>query len=196
MFTNIKLERKAQGLSVQQLADKCSELGYPIARRVLSKMENGERSNISLPELLVISESLRLAPLQLIYSPYDIGTQVEWIPGQMTTGQAASEHFMRSRWGGPDVPNTSRVSGLISLMNLRANEALTAMHSLERLPPGSSDTLVRMYDAEIQDSAKEFIRLRNSLVHEGVELPSIPPKLDEIARWAQDQVRNDAEDES
>ena len=78
IFTNITSARKARGLSAQALSNACDDLGYPIDRRVLSKMDNHARSNITVPEAIVIAEALGVGLADLIAG----GENVEFLPGR------------------------------------------------------------------------------------------------------------------
>jgi len=74
--------RTARGLSGQQLADRCAELGMPgLNRQVITKLENRRREAISLAELLVLARALDTSPVLLALS---IGKQqsTEVLPGQ------------------------------------------------------------------------------------------------------------------
>lgn len=53
-------------MSAQQLADRTSELGFPIARSVLANLESGRRETITVPELFVISAALDVPPILLL----------------------------------------------------------------------------------------------------------------------------------
>ena len=53
----VQARRKALKLTALDLADKCRELGYPITRQAISKIEtNNRRGKIDLAELLVLAE--------------------------------------------------------------------------------------------------------------------------------------------
>lgn len=80
-YSNITAERQRQGVSANELAQLCSQLGYPIARAVISKMDNHKRANITIPELLVVARALQVAPSNLLYSPLS-SEQVEYLPGE------------------------------------------------------------------------------------------------------------------
>lgn len=67
-------------MSAQQLADACAELGFPIQRSVLANLENGRRTNLSLPELFVLARALEVPPLLLVL-PLGHDHTVEVLPG-------------------------------------------------------------------------------------------------------------------
>jgi hypothetical protein len=73
----------------QQLADRCAELGLPLDRTVLAKMEHGARQTLTVGELLVLARALGVPPLALVF-PIGAAKQAEVLPGQMAdTWQAA-----------------------------------------------------------------------------------------------------------
>jgi transcriptional regulator with XRE-family HTH domain len=73
--------RKQRGITAQALADRCAELGMPIGRGIISKLESGIREHISLPELLVIARALSMAPVQLMV-PVGLEDNTEILPGR------------------------------------------------------------------------------------------------------------------
>lgn len=77
----VRRYRLERGMSTQQLADACAALGHPIARAVLSNLENGRRENVSIAELLVIAKALDIEPIFLMF-PLGYEDTVEVLPGQ------------------------------------------------------------------------------------------------------------------
>ncbi|WP_162688418.1 helix-turn-helix transcriptional regulator [Streptomyces sp. ICC4] len=97
MATEVRRFRQVRGMSAQQLADRCAELGMPIARSVLANFESGRRPTLSVAELMVISQALRVPPVALVV-PVGYEETVEPLPGvqahafeaaQWITGEAA-----------------------------------------------------------------------------------------------------------
>lgn len=54
-------------LTAQTLSDRCTALGYPIARSVIAKLEKGLRESITLGEIMVLARALGVPPLLLIF---------------------------------------------------------------------------------------------------------------------------------
>ena len=77
----VRRHRIERGMSTQQLADACAGLGHPIARAVLSNLENGRRENVSIAELLVVAKALDVEPIFLML-PLGYEDTVEILPGQ------------------------------------------------------------------------------------------------------------------
>lgn len=68
-------------MTAQQLAERCKELGAPIHRTTITKIEGG-RSRFDLGELLIIAAALEVPPMVLLYPDLPSGV-VEVIPGHM-----------------------------------------------------------------------------------------------------------------
>jgi transcriptional regulator with XRE-family HTH domain len=85
----VQARRKALKLTALDLADKCRELGYPITRQAISKIEsNNRRGKIDLAELLVLAEALQIPPALLVFPDYPDG-HVEALPGRDMESAAA-----------------------------------------------------------------------------------------------------------
>src|SRR5579859_4465696 len=104
----IRRHRKERGLSAQELADRCEQLGLAIPRPVLSNLENGRRESVSIAELLVLAAALGVSPILLI-APLGRKPDIEILPGRVLlvpdaawwfTGQAELAN------GGPGQPLT------------------------------------------------------------------------------------------
>jgi len=77
----IRRRRDAKGWTVARLAERCSELGYPIKRTTFSNLEGGLRKSIGLAELVVIAAALELPPA-LLAVPLGQAETVEVLPGR------------------------------------------------------------------------------------------------------------------
>ena len=62
----VRYYRDLRGLSTQQVSDRCTELGMPIARAVVSHLENGRREGISVAEVFCLAQALEAAPIDLL----------------------------------------------------------------------------------------------------------------------------------
>src|SRR3954469_19672328 len=78
--SEIRRHRNRQGISAQELADRCAQLGYPIGRQVITNLENGHRDSISVPELMVLGHALGVPPSLLIF-PVGHTADCEPLPG-------------------------------------------------------------------------------------------------------------------
>lgn len=78
-------------MTALQLSERCRDLGAPIHRSTITKIENG-RPRFDLGELLVLAAALDTSPVRLVYpGPYD--QNVEVIPGVDATEFVAAQWF-------------------------------------------------------------------------------------------------------
>ncbi|MFE2122425.1 helix-turn-helix domain-containing protein [Rhodococcus aetherivorans] len=85
--------RTQRDLSTYQLADRTVELGYPVHRTTIGKLEKGLRGDkLPIFELIVVAAALDVSPLQLLYPrlPED---QVEVLPEVMSSSWSAAKWF-------------------------------------------------------------------------------------------------------
>jgi transcriptional regulator with XRE-family HTH domain len=85
----VRRRRKELGLSAQELADACADLGHPIPRNVIANMESGRRSTLPLVDVIVLAAALDTAPILLLY-PLGYTTEVQKLPltDSVTTWEA------------------------------------------------------------------------------------------------------------
>jgi transcriptional regulator with XRE-family HTH domain len=67
-------------MSAQQLADRCAELGMEIPRAVISNLENGRRTSVTVAEVLVLAAALDVPPAALVF-PVGYAERTEALPG-------------------------------------------------------------------------------------------------------------------
>lgn len=77
-------------MSAAKLAARTAELGYPIHRVAISKLESGERA-ITVPELVILAAALNTVPLALLLPGTD--EKIEILPGNAMTGAATIGWF-------------------------------------------------------------------------------------------------------
>jgi transcriptional regulator with XRE-family HTH domain len=79
---SVRHHRKLRGMSAQQLADSCSELGYSgMTRSVIANLETGARDSLSVPEWLILAAGLQVPPLLLLYPLGRTEDTIEVLPG-------------------------------------------------------------------------------------------------------------------
>ncbi|MEU6944261.1 helix-turn-helix domain-containing protein [Streptomyces sp. NPDC046316] len=88
----VRRHRQAQGLSAQQLSDRCADLGMPVQRSVLANLESGRRSTVTVAEVIVLAAALRIAPAELVF-PVGYEEKVEVLPGYERTPLTGLEWF-------------------------------------------------------------------------------------------------------
>jgi len=85
----IAAARSRQGLSAQQLADRCAALGLPaLSRIVIARLENGRRDSVSTAEVLVLAAALEVPPADLMF-PLGERERAEVLPGFTAPVEAA-----------------------------------------------------------------------------------------------------------
>jgi transcriptional regulator with XRE-family HTH domain len=92
----VRRHRQGQGLSAQQLADRCAELGMPIQRSVLANLESGRRTTVTVAEILVLAAALDIPPALLLF-PVGHAESVEVLPGKQQESLEAVEWFSGAR---------------------------------------------------------------------------------------------------
>lgn len=92
--------RKAQNISAVKLAARTGELGYPIHRVTIAKIESGDRA-VTMPELIVLAAALNTVPLAL-FVPDAATAATEILPGIEMTGIAAVGWFAGTTSDAPD----------------------------------------------------------------------------------------------
>jgi len=102
----IRAGRQLLGMRFAPLADKTRDLGRPVHRVALGKLENGER-DISVMELVGIAASLGVSPLSLLFP--DVTSDVEVLPGHVIPGTDALGWFLGIGETGPDGARPIRI---------------------------------------------------------------------------------------
>jgi transcriptional regulator with XRE-family HTH domain len=73
--------RKMRGRSAQWVADRTTDLGYPISRATIADLENGRRKWVTISELMILARALNAPPIALLYpEPLD-DDLIEILPG-------------------------------------------------------------------------------------------------------------------
>jgi len=175
----VRRHRKAQGMSAQRLADRCTELGWPIPRSVLANLESGYRETITVPELFTLAQALGVPPIRLLI-PLGHVEKVEILPGaHMLTTDAM--HWLRGE-GSPFVDfetddptvadfvthhaEVSRWSWAVDLAaSIRAGEMEGTEQDAER------------HEAEADRARQHIQRIRHTMRERGLTPPPVPPRL-------------------
>lgn len=89
----VQKRRKAQGWTGVELAERTAELGYPITRVAISKIEGNNRAGkLDVAELLVLARALDIPPVLLLAPDFPEG-QVEMRPGHSVDSLQAVRWF-------------------------------------------------------------------------------------------------------
>jgi transcriptional regulator with XRE-family HTH domain len=159
----IRDTRDTQDMSAVKLAAKTAELGYPVHRVAISKLESGERA-ITLPELVILAAALNTVPLAFLLPGTDDGA-VEILPGSEMTGAEVIGWFTGTTSATPtgvtrDSSATSRLDLTMRLNEVRQSLA-TQRENLWKAE--SSLQLFTMPDA-LRDQQLERVKHTRELV--------------------------------
>jgi hypothetical protein len=113
--------RAARGdVSVVKLAARTTELGYPIHRVAIAKLEAGERA-ITVPELVILAAALNTVPLALLL-PGAPDETIEILPTNEMTGAATIGWFTGTTSATPAGVTRDRAATSRLELTMRLNE--------------------------------------------------------------------------
>lgn len=168
----VRRHRQARGMSAQQLADKCAEVGMPLQRTVISNIENGRRGNVSVAEVLVLAAALEVPPAALIF-PAGYAEAVEYLPGRAAAPLEAADW-----WHGEGAAEDSALA-----LARRHRELVRRIRGLyrgmweQRIAGGSGgvggpeEEAAREWVRELRGQLKE---LREEMAERGLVVPPVP----------------------
>jgi len=134
--------RKLRGKrSAQWLADRCADLGHPISRSAIAKLENGRREDVTLSELLIFAAALDAPPGLLMFpvgdeddvellpgQKADPWTAYLWLLGEMPTSELGKQPRLDITWFAPSVTVAYRRhdNGLRSYLHYKGGDGALA----------------------------------------------------------------------
>ena len=159
----VSWRRKALGFTAAELSRRTAELGYPVSRGAIAKIESNLRSGkIDVAEVLVLAAALDVPPVLLLFPQVatDGGAvilpnfmtkedeAVRWMAGQVSFPQQYELGSMRLE-GEPNAPNDG--VNLISAMSLREQLLESRISLVEywhgvHQDPAEAKTAQRMLD--------------------------------------------------
>jgi hypothetical protein len=80
-FRSLATDAKGRKMTAQALSDRCKELGLPMHRVVIAKLEKGLRESVTAAEILVLAAALDIPPILLIFPLRN--QEAELLPGKM-----------------------------------------------------------------------------------------------------------------
>lgn len=155
----VHTRRKALKLTAQQLTERTAELGYPITRVAVSKIEGNKRAGkLDVAELIVLAVALEIPPALLLFPNFPDGTaelvpgrvahargSVEWLsgngllPGKVIEGELSEVEY------GPANEGTDLVSAVNKRVELQSRQLwLMAMERAKDAPPDAVESTRRM----------------------------------------------------
>lgn len=102
----VQRRRKERNMSVSEVAERTRELGYPIHRVTLGKLESNNREGkFDVVELIVLAVALDTEPVHLLF-PDLLHGPVDWLPGNSVRTEDALLEFI----GHPDARGTTSMA--------------------------------------------------------------------------------------
>lgn len=157
----VRRYRKLRKLSAQQLSERCGELGLEISRATLADLENGRRVTFTVPELLVLSRALDVAPVLLLF-PLGIEGTAEIAPGLSLPTWDAVKWFSGEE---------SEPIGMFFRHDMFVDEVLSAGPDERLEGPDGKVTQIRASMIEGLRSHRGWMRER------GLQPPELPSEL-------------------
>ena len=144
MGVGVKRAREKAGLSAAKLEQKTRDLGYPVTRGTIAKIEGGHRDGkFDVAEVVILATALDVAPIDIVYPP--TSTPVEYRPEQtMPTGSALMK-FANSQ---ALVLATER-RNLVSTFENRYQDFLSAWTNVENNDSPTPEDKLQLDAAEI-----------------------------------------------
>lgn len=159
--------RTHKRMSAQDVADHCTEkLGFRLLRTTLANLEAGTRKNVTLGEVLVLSEALGVSPATLLY-PLIGPEAVEYLPGYWVSPWEARSHLthpmLQAVTAHGDVPDSGE----------QEDQALHLLAQLETLQAAwleyFQNSRNERYPAELRDSFQRQLQTTSLAVMGAVQ---------------------------
>lgn len=154
-------------MTAQSVADRCTELGLPMDRATVSKLERGLRQTLTLGELLVLAEAVKVPPIELVF-PLGRASAVEALPGGVIHPWEAVKRFT----GEATYPGNGATMELF-----REHDRL--VYHLQRIvvyhqrDPHSPEARL-----DHNQTLLPLARLRQDMVRRGLTPPPVPPDVE------------------
>lgn len=178
----VRRYRQQRGMTVQELSDRCADLGVPIPRPVLSNLETGRRESVTLAELIVLALALGVPPLLLVVPVVD-KEQMELIPrGEVRSVDAlawfAGDGRLVPTYNGLDRAHGDDEDGTNELVRLYLHhDVMVDLLSMGAGHGPYSDEELRNAAEEPDGGPGELKWVRRYLREAGVRIPALPPEL-------------------
>ncbi|MFI9845167.1 helix-turn-helix domain-containing protein [Nonomuraea sp. NPDC051941] len=186
---NVRHHRERQNLSVQTVANRCAEMGVPITRPKLAKLESGHGNLLTVPELLVLAHALDTPPLLLLAPVGRTDSAVEIVPGVETDPHTAAAWIDGSA-PLPTDPQDAGAAARAELRLLREHQRLldqwtsrtrAAAASHERAGDGPHakawSEAAHLHTREAEHAAERIADQRDNMRARGITPPPLPPGL-------------------
>lgn len=150
----VRRAREAAGMTAVQLSERTREIGFPVHRNAIAKIENGLRAGkLDVAELVALARALDLPPVELIYPDLPDGPVEVW-PNQQATSFQAAQWFSGETTADDIAPGTGESGG--------SNERVRLSRERERLRELISGMGDAWFSATVRSDAEK--RQRDSVV--------------------------------
>lgn len=123
-------------MSVSEVAERTRELGYPIHRVTLGKIESNNREGkFDVVEVIVLAIALDVEPLHLLF-PDLLHGRVDWLPGRSMRTEDAILGFV----GHPDRTNARDATSLALFWDYRESvENIEVFKDLDNIEAAAAE---------------------------------------------------------
>jgi transcriptional regulator with XRE-family HTH domain len=156
----VRTARQQAGLSAAQLAERTREVGFPIHRVAITKIETNSRAGkLDVAELIILAMALHTPPVQLLFPNLPDG-EAELRPGLTSTNIKALEWFSGEDPLTMARPSTSGDTRRLQLSRELSYLRLFAVAQQYRLPPDATEEQRQEAERAIHDTTERLRALR------------------------------------
>lgn len=172
---------RGRKLTAQDLADRCKDLGLPIGRPAIAKLESGFRQSISVAEIQVLARALDVAPVLLLF-PLGYAETAEVLPGLHVDPYTAIEWFSGQITEPVDGPvQHVDVFSPMLMWGEHLNENDLIKEFLHEAQAADADE-ASLIMGRIETIAAALRRVRQAILDRGMVPPGLHPETARILR--------------
>jgi transcriptional regulator with XRE-family HTH domain len=193
---NAREGKGGRKMTAQALADRCAELGHPLDRSVIAKLEKGIRQTVTVADLLVLAEALGVPPISLLFPLSE--KEIEALPRAVRPTWSAAQWFTAEgpfppepgtpqgtvRWEPPDDYALFRDHEQRVAMCLQAAQRTYDVRVEATLATGDDraalNAIADVESARAQEAQVEIRAIRRALRSFGHEPPALPAPLRQL----------------
>lgn len=170
--------RRALGITASELSRRTREIGYPISRGAIAKMESNSRAGkIDVMEWLVLAAALDIPPVLLLFPEYPDGRYmallpnvvvhglqaVDWVAGLAALPSARSESGGLTGEGMAESNDGMRLVAATKSLDRALNDQMGVMARLEEARSRSDNDEVEVNEQMLQLTEARIKRLRSEI---------------------------------
>jgi transcriptional regulator with XRE-family HTH domain len=153
----VKARRQALKLSASEVSKRMAELGYPLSRGTIAKIESNSRSGkVDVAELLTLSAALDIPPTLLLFHEFPAGALVEIRPGF----QALVNDAVSWLWGRLGYPRKLTLEQRYTDVD---REQIGVVHVQEEAKPPNDGVKLIIAHTAVETAARDRIPLVTEL---------------------------------